>query len=301
MGSGSRAVNRRHRVEGTRKAGSQGGFGLFAASAEAIPPLSGSERAARPWSAIWRVLAVLVMLAACTAAQALGYDHFEGNPASPGLLVPLGIGWDTWYGFALLLAVFAVGGLAPMLMGFLPLLARWGRFRPLVALAAACMALVWSIPAGNAIGQSLWWIRGLQEGRFYQLPSDIGFLSWLPGVAVAVGAVVAVPILWLVLDKHGWLRGARSGRIARLAGAAVPLACMIAAVASGALPSWGQGLLGASVLAVYLGTVMPNELSAAVRVIRTGRAAYWLWPFAIIIVWEALMMVYLVVAAIYQL
>lgn len=161
--------------------------GLYAVAVSAIPPASEGRRPATVWGVVWRVLAVILLLCAMSMVQAVYYATVDTRNASPGLLGFVGIDWKTWWGFIILLAVFAVGGLAPVI------------------------------------------------------------------------------------------------------------------VVNGYLPMGVQTVFAVFLLAVMLGEIIPNELGAVAYVIRMRGEAYWLWPFAIIIVWEVYFCAMMVVALIYGL
>lgn len=276
--------------------------GLYAVAVSAIPPASEGRRPATVWGVVWRVLVVILLLCAMSMVQAVYYATVDTRNASPGLLGFIGIDWKTWWGFIILLAVFAVGGLAPVIVAFLTAAAQLGRrFVPCMAACVICMPLVWAIIPGNAIGESLDWYECWREGVCTYFDTTKGILGILPGVIMSVAAVLLTVLLWLTVGQATRRHTGRETPLGRVLYALSPAVCGIAIVVNGYLPMGVQTVFAVFLLAVMLGEIIPNELGAVAYVIRMRGEAYWLWPFAIIIVWEVYFCAMMVVALIYGL
>ena len=276
--------------------------GLYAIAVSAVPPSSEGQRAATVWGAVWRILVVLALLSAATAVQAVYHAEADTRNASPGLLGFAGITWGTWWGSVILLVVFAVGGLAPVTVGFLTAAAQTGhRYVPGMLSCVLGEALVWATMPGNAIGESLWWYECWRYGPCTYFDTSKGILGILPGVIVSLVAVLLTVLLWLTVGRASRRRTGRETPLGRALYLCSPAVCSIAAAVNGFLPVNVQTVMAALMLALMLGEIVPNELGAVAYAIRIRGQAYWLWPFAAIIVWEVLFCVLGVTALIYGL
>lgn len=276
--------------------------GLYAVAVSEVPPASEGRRPATVWGVVWRVLAVILLLCVMSMVQAVYYATVDTRNASPGLLGFIGVDWNSWWGFIILLIVFAVGGLAPVIVAFLTAASGRGHwFVPCMAACVICMPLVWAIIPGNAIGESLDWYECRRENVCSYFDTSQGILGILPGVIMSVAAVLLAVLLWLTVGRATRRQTGGETLFGRVLYALSPAACGIAIVVNGYLPMSVQTVLGIVLLAVMLGEIVPNELGAVAYVIRTRGEAYWLWPFAVIIVWEVYFCVLMVVALIYGL
>lgn len=277
--------------------------GLYAVAVSEVPSVAvEGRRAASVWGVVWRVLVVIVLLCAMSMVQAVYYAMVDTRNASPGLLGFAGVTWDTWWGFVILLIVFAVGGLAPAIVAFLTAAARPGRrFAPCMAACVAGMALVWAIIPGNAIGESLWWYECRQSGVCSYFDTGQGILGILPGVAVSVAGVLLTVLLWLTVGRATRRQTGKETPLGRVLYLLTPAVCSIGVVVNRMVPVGVQTVFAVFLLVLMLGEIVPNELGAVAYVIRKRGSAYWLWPFAIIITWEVLFCTMMVVALIYGL
>lgn len=277
--------------------------GLYAVAVSDVPSADvEGRRAASVWGVIWRILVVIALLCAMSVVQAVYYAHVDMDNASPGLLGYVGVIWNTWWGFVILLIVFAVGGLAPVIVAFLTAASGLGRrFAPCMAACVVCMALVWAIIPGNVIGDSLWWYECWQYGVCSYFDTGQGILGILPGVAVSVAGVLLTVVLWLTVGRATRRETGQETILGRVLYMLSPAVCSIAVVVNHMVPVGVQTVFAVVMLVLMLGEVVPNELGAVAYVIRTRGSAYWLWPFAIIIVWEVLFCTMMVVALIYGL
>lgn len=277
--------------------------GLYAVAVSEVPSVAvEGRRAASVWGVVWRVLVVIVLLCAMSMVQAVYYAMVDTRNASPGLLGFAGVTWDTWWGFVILLIVFAVGGLAPAIVAFLTAAARPGRrFAPCMAACVAGMALVWAIIPGNAIGESLWWYECRQSGVCSYFDTSQGILGILPGVVMSLAAVLLTVLLWLTVGRATRRQTGKETPLGRVLYLLTPAVCSIGVVVNRMIPVGVQTVFAVFLLVLVLGEIDPNELGAVAYVIRKRGSAYWLWPFAIIITWEVLFCTMMVVALIYGL
>lgn len=237
-----------------------------------------------------------LLLGACVP-QALYYAHVNSHVASPGLLAFIGIGWNSLWSVPVLLAVFLLGGISPVVVMTMTVLAGYGRhFRMLMVATVVSWALVWAIPVGNMAGYSLYWWEGWRSGLFRVFRTDVGLLGMMPGIMTAMVSVLLVVAMWVCFGR---LRK-RNVRLERTLYASTPAICLIASSVTGGVHAKSV-VAGIVFLSLFLGVIIPNELSACAYCIRTGREAYWMWAFAAIIVWEVFMMIFLVVCIMYQL
>lgn len=277
--------------------------GLYAVAVSEVPSADvEGRRAASVWGVVWRVLAVILLLCAMSAAQAVYYAMVDTRNASPGLLGFAGVTWDTWWGFVILLIVFAVGGLAPVVIAFLTAAAGAGRrFTPVMAACVVCMALVWAIIPGNVVGESLWWYECWRYGVCLRFDTSHGILGILPGVIMSTAGVLLTVTLWLTVGRATRRRTGQETVLGRVLYLLSPAVCSIAVVVNRMVPVGVQTVFAVFLLVLVLGEIVPNELGAVAYVIRKRGSAYWLWPFAIIITWEILFCTIMVVALIYGL
>lgn len=277
--------------------------GLYAVAVSEVPSVAvEGRRAASVWGVVWRVLVVIVLLCAMSVVQAVYYAMVDTRNASPGLLGFAGVTWGTWWGSIILLIVFAVGGLAPVIVAFLTAAAGLGRrFAPCMAACVAGMALVWAIIPGNAIGESLWWYECWQYGVCSRFDTSQGILGILPGVVMSVAGVLLTVVLWLTVGRATRRETGQETVLGRVLYLLSPAVCSIAVVVNRMVPVGVQTVFAVFLLVLVLGEIVPNELGAVAYVIRKRGSAYWLWPFAIIIVWEVLFCTMMVVALIYGL
>ena len=277
--------------------------GLYAVAVSEVPSADAEgRRAASVWGVIWRILAVVALLCAMSVVQALYYAMVDTRNASPGLLGFAGVTWDTWWGSIILLIVFAVGGLAPVIVAFLTAAARPGRrFAPCMAACVAGMALVWAIIPGNAIGESLWWYECRQSGVCSYFDTSQGILGILPGVVMSLTAVLLTVLLWLTVGRATRRQTGKETPLGRALYLLTPAVGSIVLVVNRMVPVGVQTVFAVFLLVLMLGEIVPNELGAVAYVIRKRGSAYWLWPFAIIITWEVLFCTMMVVALIYGL
>ena len=277
--------------------------GLYAIAVDAVPSADATgSRTASVWGVVWRVLVVAALLCAMTVVQAVYAAEVDLDNAAPVLLGFAGVTWDTWWGSIILLVVFAVGGLAPVIVAFLTAAAQTGRwFAPCIDACVAGMALVWAIIPGNVIGESLWWYECWREGPCHSFDTSQGIMGILPGVIMSTAGVLLTIALWLTVGRATRLQTGQETVISRVLYALSPAVCSIAVVVNHMVPMGGQTVLGVLMLAAVLGEVIPNELGAVAYVVRKRGSAYWLWPFAVIITWEVLLCTMMVVALIYGL
>ncbi|MBT1174499.1 hypothetical protein JS530_03070 [Bifidobacterium sp. LC6] len=280
-------------------------YGLFATACGGIPVAGPGRRAASVWSLLWRVFVLVAGMVVLAFPHALYAAQTGDKLGSPGVLAWLGITGATWWGVLVLIPVFALGGLAPAIMVMLAAAGklldghRW--VWPFVAVMLTLMVMVWAILPGNAAGQSLMWWRLFKNGTLYGMPSSNGLLSMLPGVIGSTVAVLLVIVLWCTVG--GVLRrgSTKDSLWSRVMYAMTPTVCLGIGVLRGLLPAGGETVLGVLMLAVLLGLVVPNELSAAAWCVRTKREARWMWAFASAVTFESLLSIMMVVAFIYQL
>ena len=196
-----------------------------------------------------------------SAAQAVYYAMVDTRNASPGLLGFAGVTWDTWWGFVILLIVFAVGGLAPVIVAFLTAAAGAGRrFTPVLAACVAGMPLVWAIIPGNAVGESLWWYECWQSGVCSYFDTSQGILGILPGVAVSVAGVLLTVLLWLTVGRATRRRTGQETMLGRVLYMLSPAVGSIVLVVNRMVPVGVQTVFAVFLLVLMLGEIVPNEL-----------------------------------------
>lgn len=277
--------------------------GLYAVAVSEVPSAAvEGRRAASVWGVVWRVLVVVALLCAMSVVQAVYYARVDTRNASPGLLGFAGVTWDTWWGFVILLVVFAVGGLAPVIVAFLTAAARPGRrFAPCMAACVICMSLVWAIIPGNVVGESLWWYECWRYGVCSYFDTSQGIMGILPGVIMSTAGVLLTVTLWLTVGRATRRRTGQETPLGRVLYLLSPAVCSIGVVVNRMVPVGVQTVAAVVMLVLVLGEIVPNELGAVAYVIRKRGSAYWLWPFAIIITWEVLLCTMMVVGLIYGL
>lgn len=277
-------------------------FGVFPTMVGWVPVASDGARAATAWSAVWRVLVLLLGMMAFSVPQALYVVDTGGKPVgTPGVLGLLGVNGSTWWGVAVLFVVFALGGLAPFILCVLLVPAHFMRLRWPVPILLVLMVMVWAVIPGNLTGVNLSWWEDYRMGALRYYPTDNGLLGMLPGVVASMLSVLLVVLLWCTVGRALKRTAADDGRIMQMAYALTPGVCLGVTALMGMIPASGELLLGFGMLAVLLGILVPNELGACAWCIRTRREAYWMWVFAANILFECLLVVVGVISAIYGL
>ena len=248
--------------------------GLYAVAVSEVPSADvEGRRAASVWGVIWRILAVVALLCVMSAAQAVYYAMVDTRNASPGLLGFAGVTWDTWWGFVILLIVFAVGGLAPVIVAFLTAAAGAGRrFTPVMAACVVCMPLVWAIIPGNAVGVSLWWYECWQSGVCSYFDTSQGILGILPGVAVSVAGVLLTVALWLTVGRATRRESGRETVLGRVLYMLSPAVGSIVLVVNRMVPVGVQTVFAVFLLVLMLGEIVPQR--AGGRGVRHPQAGF---------------------------
>ena len=271
------------RIKRTSTAAANGptDHGLYAAAASCVPEAKDGQKSATVWSAIWRILTIVLLFGLCMIPQALYYAHVNDDINYPGLLAYAGITWGTWWGTIILVAVFLLVGLAPVIVAFAAVTAP-KRHRILLATCILCAAMVLAIVPGNSIGNSLWWWECYKYGPCHTFVTHLGIVSVLPIVILGILLVAATVILWFKLGRVAECYGfSPENPWSYLIVSIMPLSTIVACMCFDTVS--GTMLMG--LWALYAaGIVIPNEFGAAAYVIKTRRLPYWLWHFALIIV-----------------